>query len=87
VTPAPRLPDYGSGSLADVLPAVLRGLGVANATDAGRAVNTADPADGTGGLALEVTDRVCLVRSSRHYGSGWAAAQSRRFSRPRRRSP
>lgn len=41
-----RLPAYGGGSLADVLPAALRGLGVA---------------DGGAGLDLRVTSRICLV--------------------------
>jgi hypothetical protein len=50
VTAGLRLPDYGAGSLADVLPAVLRGLGVDG------------PSDGTPpGLALDVSDRVALV--------------------------
>ena len=47
-----RLPDYGSGSLADVLPAVLRGLGVAD-DQTGVA--------GLPGLQLDVTERVVLV--------------------------
>ena len=51
MSPGLRLPDYGSGSLADVLPAVLRGLGVAAAP--GR-----EPLPG---MALDVTDRVVVV--------------------------
>jgi hypothetical protein len=45
-TGAPPLPAYGCGSLADLLPAVLRGLGVPRETS---------------GLDLAVTPRVCLV--------------------------
>jgi hypothetical protein len=43
------LPDYGGGSLADVLPAVLRGLDV--------------PVDGDdpGGMSLDVSPRTCLL--------------------------
>jgi hypothetical protein len=49
VTPGPlRLPDYGGGSLADVLPAVLHGLGVPPSAD--------HP-----GMALEVSPRVCVL--------------------------
>lgn len=46
-----RLPDYGSGSLADVLPAVLRGLDVAVPS-----VLANGP-----GLTLDVSERVVLV--------------------------
>ena len=46
-----RLPDYGSGSLADVLPAVLRGLGVEGPPEAAARL----------GLSLDVSDRVVLV--------------------------
>jgi hypothetical protein len=53
-----RLPDYGSGSLADVLPAVLRGLGVDDASES--AVGDQVTASGAG-LALDVSDRVVLV--------------------------
>jgi len=49
VTAGPlRLPDYGSASLADVLPAVLHGLGVPSAAD-------------HRGMALEVSSRVCVL--------------------------
>ena len=40
------LPDYGSGSLADVLPAVLHGMGVPGGSDA---------------LALDVSPRTCVL--------------------------
>jgi hypothetical protein len=49
------LPAYGSGSLADVLPAVLRGLGV----PAGPEGDLADP--GSPGLALDLSSRVCVL--------------------------
>lgn len=51
MTPPLRLPDYGSGSLADVLPAVLRGLGVPDDNGSQRSA----------GLDLEVGDRVVVV--------------------------
>ncbi len=46
-----RLPDYGSGSLAEVLPAVLRGLGVEGPPEAAARL----------GLPLDVSDQVVLV--------------------------
>jgi len=46
LTDAPPTPDFGGGSLADVLPAVLVGLGVPGGSDA---------------LAVPTTARVCLV--------------------------
>jgi hypothetical protein len=49
VTAGPlRLPDYGGSSLADVLPAVLHGLGVPPVAD-------------LPGMALEVSPRVCVL--------------------------
>jgi hypothetical protein len=52
-TPGPlRLPDYGGGSLADVLPAVLRALGVPSGDDRDQRHE---------GVELGATSRVCVL--------------------------
>lgn len=57
----PPRPDYGSGSLADVLPAVLRGLGVPEESDGAAGPHATGDGGDTGGLALDVAPRTCLL--------------------------
>jgi hypothetical protein len=63
----PRLPDYGGGSLADVLPAVLRALGVPlpaagqSAAPQPAAMPSDEPHDGFSVGQLEETSRVCVL--------------------------